>query len=132
MLQKAGLFSIKKILFQNRLAFCTSRHKIGWLNWLKVVTFFHEFGHVVHFVCARAGVCRFAGYHVERDFLEAPSQMLENWCWEEEPLKMMSGHYEVILHLKIPLDALFQRFPTFFCSRTPEHQIKKVNILCKL
>ena len=62
-----------------------------------MVTFFHEFGHVVHFVCARAGVSRFAGYHVERDFLEAPSQMLENWCWEEEPLKMMSGHYEVNL-----------------------------------
>jgi Zn-dependent oligopeptidase len=75
----------------------------------KVVTFFHEFGHVVHFVCARAGVCRFAGYHVERDFLEAPSQMLENWCWEEEPLKMMSGHYEVTPRLKHSFI-----FPTFF------------------
>ena len=44
------------------------------------------------------------GTKVERDFVEAPSQMLENWCWEEEPLKKMSGHY--LDNSEIPKDIL--------------------------
>lgn len=61
----------------------------------EVVVLFHEFGHAMHIVCARTEAAKFSGYSVERDFLEAPSQMLENWCWNAESLKMMSGHFEV-------------------------------------
>ncbi|NLO92056.1 MAG: Zn-dependent oligopeptidase [Elusimicrobia bacterium] len=59
-----------------------------------VVTLFHEFGHVMHNVFTQAKYGRFAGTKVLRDFVEAPSKMAENWAWNAEVLKAISGHYK--------------------------------------
>ena len=60
----------------------------------EVETLFHEFGHIIHQVLTRAPYGYLAGSAVAQDFVEAPSQMLENWVWDKPMLKLMSGHYK--------------------------------------
>jgi metallopeptidase MepB len=59
----------------------------------EVVTLFHELGHGIHDLVGRCKYSRFHGTAVVRDFVEAPSQMLENWCWTPSQLKSLSKHY---------------------------------------
>ena len=60
----------------------------------EVVTLFHELGHGIHDLVARTTYSRFHGTRVVRDFVEAPSQMLEYWCWTPSVLKPLSKHFE--------------------------------------
>ncbi|KAI1857644.1 hypothetical protein JX265_011059 [Neoarthrinium moseri] len=60
----------------------------------EVVTLFHELGHGIHDLAGRCKYSRFHGTSTVRDFVEAPSQMLENWCWTPSQLKALSKHYE--------------------------------------
>jgi len=60
----------------------------------EVETFFHEFGHGLHNVLTQVRYASFSGASVERDFVEAPSQMMENWVWNKEVLAKFSRHYQ--------------------------------------
>lgn len=60
----------------------------------EVETLFHEFGHILHQVLTRAELVRFSGSSTERDFVEAPSQIMEHWTWRPEVLATFARHYE--------------------------------------
>jgi thimet oligopeptidase len=66
----------------------------SFLSLDQVRTLFHEFGHIIHQTGTTAKYYRFSGTSVSRDFVEAPSQMLENWVLEHEVINMISKHYE--------------------------------------
>lgn len=60
----------------------------------EVETLFHEFGHVLHQNLARTEFATFSGTQTERDFVEAPSQIMEHWTWNAEILKRFARHHE--------------------------------------
>jgi oligopeptidase A len=61
----------------------------------EVTTLFHEFGHGLHHMLTKVETLSVSGINgVPWDAVELPSQFLENWCWEEESLGFISGHYE--------------------------------------
>ncbi len=68
--------------------------KPSLLSHSDVVTMFHEFGHIMHQTLTRAPYISLSGANVAMDFVEAPSQMLENWPWQPEVLNKISGHYQ--------------------------------------
>jgi thimet oligopeptidase len=70
-----------------------------------VVTFFHEFGHVLHHLLTRSELAAYSGTAAVRDFVEAPSQMFEEWPWSREVLDLFARHHKT--GEKIP-DDLFQ------------------------
>lgn len=70
----------------------------------EVDTLFHEFGHIMHQTLTKAPYATLAGANVYRDFVEAPSQMLENWVYTDILLNRLTAHYQT--GKKIPVDLI--------------------------
>ncbi|SDL48083.1 peptidyl-dipeptidase Dcp [Salinimicrobium catena] len=64
------------------------------LTFNEVTTLFHEFGHALHGMLANTIYPSISGTNVFWDFVELPSQVLENWCYEKEALELFARHYE--------------------------------------
>ena len=68
--------------------------KPSLLTFSEVVTLFHEFGHGLHGMLANGNYESLTGTSVPRDFVELPSQVMENWCYDSDALKLFAKHYQ--------------------------------------
>lgn len=90
-----------------------SKTKPSLLTFNEVTTLFHEFGHALHGMLANTTYPSLSGTSVYWDFVELPSQILENWCYEKEALELFAKHYETSESLPMELVEKIKASSTF-------------------
>ncbi|WP_281988803.1 M3 family metallopeptidase [Aquimarina aggregata] len=97
--------------------------KPSLLTFNEVTTLFHEFGHALHGMLANTTYPGLSGTSVYWDFVELPSQVLENWCYEEEALALFAKHYETGEIIPMDLVEKIKETATFMEGMTTLRQL---------
>ena len=102
------------------------------LSHREVQTLFHEFGHLIHHLLTDVPVRSLAGTNVAWDFVELPSQIMENWCWAEQAMALFAKHHETGVTVPAELIARMQAARTFHGATAQMRQLSFATVDLKM